>query len=306
MDYIHIPVMVKEVCEVLDVGEGGLFVDCTLGLGGHSEAILKASSKSNILGIDRDLEAIEIAKNRLKKFGDRVTILNCNFKEIDLWKSHLNEEPKGILLDLGLSSLQLQEGRGFSFKDEKSLDMRMDSSKGFSASQFLKNAKEKELSEILKEYGEVKNSNRIAKAIKSAVKEERIKSAKDLSKVVEEVVSSKRDSKHPATKVFQAIRIFVNEELKDLDKFIKDAFKLLKESGRMAVISYHSLEDRIVKNAFRELKKGCTCPPQFPLCVCGKKSILSFASKTPLRPNMNEVLANPSSRSARLRYAIRK
>ncbi len=306
MDYIHIPVMVKEVCEVLNVSEGGLFVDCTLGPGGHSEAILEATPLTNILGIDRDSSAIEIAKNRLKKFGSRVTILNCNFKEIDFWKPYLKEEPKGILLDLGLSSLQLQEGRGFSFKDEKSLDMRMDTSKGIKALEFLKNSKEQELSEILNKYGEVENPHKIAKAIKSALKEERIKSAKDLSQVVEEVISSKRDSKHPATKIFQAIRIFINEELKGLDKFIKDAVSILQKSGRIVVISYHSLEDRIVKNSFRELKKGCTCPPQFPYCICGNEPIVSFASKTPLRPDMNEVLTNPSSRSARLRYAIRK
>lgn len=305
MDLIHIPVMVKEVCEILKASEGGYFVDCTLGLGGHSSAILRMSEYCSILGIDRDEKAIELAKENLKEFKERVKIIKCNFKDVDLWSKELKEKPKGILIDLGLSSLQLMKGRGFSFNDEESLDMRMDTEDGIKAIDFLEKAKEDEIADVLKKYGEVNQPYKIAKEIKNAIKEKKIYSAKDLANVVSSVFNKKKSNIHPATKIFQAIRIHINKELEGLDLFLKKAVELLKESGKIVVISYHSLEDRIVKNAFRDLKKGCICPPKIPLCVCGKKPLLSFASKTPLRASMDEVLSNNRSRSAKLRYAIR-
>lgn len=306
MDYIHIPVMTREVCELFDVRSGGIFVDCTVGLGGHAEAILSANPKSKLLAIDRDASALDIAKKRLSQFGKRVSFLKCNFKEVNFWKKELKNAPTGILVDLGISALQLEEGRGFSFRDSLSLDMRMDRSQGKTALEFVNRANMDDLAYVFKEFGEVEKSKKLAKQIVEYRKTKTIESGEELGKIVERCFPKvKRDKIHPATKVFQALRIFLNEEILNLDSFLKEAVKLLASSGKIIVISYHSLEDRIVKKTFAELKKGCICPKKLPVCGCGLKPLLSYISKTALRPTLEEVLRNHSSRSAKLRYGVR-
>lgn len=306
MDYIHIPVMIREVSELLEVENGGNFVDCTVGLGGHAEAILGANPKSSLLGLDRDSSALDIAKERLYRFGERVKLLNCDFKDVDFWKRELVESPNGILVDLGISSLQLQQGRGFSFKDTKSLDMRMDRSKGITVKEFLNTATQEEISKVLKNFGEVENSGKMAKAIIDFREKKPIETGSELSEIIVSTSPSwKKEKIHPATKIFQALRIFVNDELTNLSTFIKEAVKLLTSSGKIIIISYHSLEDRIVKKTLAELKRGCICPPKLPVCGCGQKPLLSYVSKSAVRPSLEEVLNNNSSRSAKLRYGVK-
>jgi 16S rRNA (cytosine1402-N4)-methyltransferase len=306
-EYIHIPVMTREVSEILDVTGGGCFVDCTLGLGGHSEMILSANPANRLLGIDRDVAALDIARERLFSCGDRARFVHCNFKDVEVWCGQLEEKPKGILVDLGLSSLQLQEGRGFSFKDGMSLDMRMDTSEGQSAAEMISKASEEDLIRIFKEYGEVERAYYIAKAIIERRNISAIESATALTEIIKEALPphGKPGKTNPATKVFQAIRIAVNRELEGLGDFLRKASSLLASSGRIIVISYHSLEDRIAKTVFRELEKGCICPPKLPVCGCGHDSLLKLPRRSAMRPKMDEVLANPSSRSARLRYAVK-
>jgi len=304
-EYVHVPVMTREALKVLDVAGGGCFVDCTLGLGGHSEKILEASPSASVLGIDRDASALEIAKKRLSIFGDRAAYFHGNFKNISEWESLLPGKPRGILVDLGLSSLQLLDGRGFSFKDENSLDMRMDTGTGRSAAALISDASEEELARIFREFGEVESARRVAKAIVARRSIEPISSAKQLAGIIREAAPrGDRPGKiNPATKVFQAIRIAVNGELEGLGDFIRRAASILESSGRIVVIAYHSLEDRIVKTAFREMEKGCVCPPRLPVCGCGRRGSVKLPERNALRPAMEEVLSNPSSRSARLRYA---
>lgn len=306
MDYTHIPVMIREVCELFDVKNGGNFVDCTVGLGGHAEAILSANPKSTLLGIDRDNEAVNIARKRLERFGKRVKLINCNFKDVSFWRKEIQGEPTGILADLGISSLQLREGRGFSFNDSTSLDMRMDRYKGLKAVDFINKAKEDEITIVLKKYGEIDNSKKIAKKIVEFRNKKLIENGKELSEIILEVSPKlKKEKIHPATKVFQALRIFINEELNNLDNFIKEAVSLLSSTGKIVIISYHSLEDRIVKKTFNELKKGCICPPKLPVCGCGRKPLLSYILRNPLRPSLEEVLRNNSARSSKLRYGVK-
>lgn len=304
-DYVHVPVMTREVLETLDLTGGGWFVDCTLGLGGHSEKILGASPSAMVLGIDRDASALDIARERLSVFGGRTAFFRGNFKDVSGWEQLLPEKPKGLLVDLGLSSLQLLEGRGFSFKDGGSLDMRMDPSSGTTAEALLNSATEEELASIFREYGEVENARRIARAVVARRISSAIKSAKELAAVVREAVPSRNRPEriNPATKVFQAVRIAVNGELEGLGSFLARAVSLLESSGRIVVIAYHSLEDRIVKNVFRDLEKGCVCPPRLPVCGCGRQAAVRLPERNAIRPSMEEVLSNPSSRSARLRFA---
>lgn len=304
-DYVHVPVMTREVLKTLDLAGGGWFVDCTLGLGGHSEKILGSNPSAMVLGIDRDASALDIARERLSVFGGRAVFFRGNFKDTSGWEPLLPERPKGILVDLGLSSLQLLEGRGFSFRDAGSLDMRMDQSSGTTAEDLLGSATEEELARIFREYGEVENARRIAKAVVGARAVSPIRSARELAAVVKDASPSKHRPEriNPATKVFQAVRIAVNGELEGLASFLAKAVSLLGPAGRIVVIAYHSLEDRIVKNVFRDLEKGCVCPPRLPVCGCGRKASVRLPERNALRPAMEEVLSNPSSRSARLRYA---
>jgi 16S rRNA (cytosine1402-N4)-methyltransferase len=299
---LHIPVMAREVVASLRAEEGGWFVDCTLGMGGHSKAILLAGAGASVLGVDRDPQAVEIATRALAPFGTRFRCASANFKDVDAWAVQLPGPPKGILVDLGLSGYQLKAGRGFSFRDGGSLDMRMDPAAGRSAEELLAAVTEAELAGILKRFGEERMARRIARSIVEARAESPIRDARRLGDIVARAVPRPKAGQiHPATRTFQALRIAVNEELEGLGAFLERAVGLLSEGGRIAVLAYHSLEDRIVKQTFAALAKGCVCPPRLPLCACGRRPVLRLPYRHALRPGAEEVAANPASRSARLR-----
>ena len=283
-------------------------MDCTLGMGGHSQALLSSHPGVQVLGLDRDPEAIERATERLVDFGERFRTCRCDFKETERWTGCLGgEHAEGILCDLGMSGYQLKASRGFSFQDADSLDMRMDPDQGQPASDFLNTASCDELAEVFRRYGEEPQAWRIANAIVEAREETPIRSANSLAELIFRTVSEKRRQGriHPATKVFQALRIHVNGELDDLDGFLKRSVEALNPGGRLVVIAYHSLEDRIVKGAFRDLAGRCTCPPRLPICVCGSREVLRPLTRKARRPSTEEVERNPSSRSARLRAGVR-
>lgn len=290
----------------LSPGPGGLYVDCTVGGGGHALKILEASSPDGrLIGIDKDIEALNESGRNLERFGSRVLLVQGDFKALKeiLLQHDVRGKIDGILLDLGVSSHQLDTGRrGFSFLTEGPLDMRMNQRAGETASELLDRLSEKELAFLLKKYGEERWAGPIARAIKQSGT---VKMTSELVGIVEAAVPKKFHPKriHVATRVFQALRIAVNEELKGLDDFIEEAVGLLKKGGRMAVISFHSLEDRIVKKAFRELARGCICPSYLPLCVCGRKEVVRLITKKVVIPSDEEVKRNPRSRSAKLRVA---
>jgi 16S rRNA (cytosine1402-N4)-methyltransferase len=299
---LHLPVMPVEVLSLLDVAGGGTFVDCTLGMGGHSEAILSANDSTQVLGIDQDEEALELAHARLRRFGDRVRFVRANFSEI---RDFVPEAVDGVLADLGVSSLQLDsETRGFSFRYEAPLDMRMDAtSDGETVGDLLARVDEKELADIIYQYGEERHSRRIAKRIIERRKAgESIRTTTELAEIVKRSVPfNPKDKIHPATRTFQALRIAVNGELEILEKFIADAVDILKTEGVLAIITFHSLEDRIVKHAFRRLAGKCVCPPRQPQCTCGAVKKVEVLTKRPILPTDDEQRHNPRSRSAKLR-----
>jgi len=298
--------MVREALKTLRAEEGGWFVDCTAGLGGHSRAILEASPAARVLGVDRDPGALEAAHETLAPFAGRFTLIHANFKDTDLWSGELPEPPAGILADLGLSGYQLKMGRGFSFRDDGELDMRMDPTRGGTAREFLMAADEAELARVLRDYGEEPMARPVARAILAARDRGELGGADDLARVVSEAIPRRMHGKiHPATRTFQALRIHVNRELEGLGDFVEAAIGLLRRGGRLVVIAYHSLEDRIVKQTLRALAKGCVCPPKLPVCACGRTPIVKLVGARALRPSPAEVAANPSSRSARLRVAER-
>jgi 16S rRNA (cytosine1402-N4)-methyltransferase len=298
--------MVREVVESLRVEEGGWYVDCTLGLGGHSRAVLEANPSAQVLGVDRDPQALAMARQALAPFGPRMRFFHADFKEVDAWRRELPEAPRGILADLGMSGLQLRSHRGFSFQDRGALDMRMDPSSGPSAEEFLAGAEEGELMRALRLYGEELHARRIAKAILAARSEAPITDAARLAEIVTAAVPPHLRGKiHPATRTFQALRIQVNRELEGLGTAIERCAGLLRPGGRIVILAYHSLEDRIVKETFRSLARGCICPPRLPVCACGRKPILKLVHRRALRPSGAETAKNPASRSARLRAGER-
>lgn len=304
---LHVPVMVREVVEALRPFEGGWFVDCTLGLGGHGEALLEASPQVRLLGVDRDGGALALAKRRLLRFGERLRTFAGDFRDVTGWSALLPEAPAGILTDLGVSSYQLKAGRGFSFRDERALDMRMDPSQGEPASALLERLSEEDLVRILREFGEEPFARPIARAIAAAKREAPLESAARLAKVVEAAVPARaRGRLHPSTRTFQALRIAVNDELRGLGAFVERAVETLRPGGRLAVLAYHSLEDRPVKEALRRLARGCVCPPRLPVCTCGRLPRVTLPHRKALRPSPEEVAANPASRSARLRVAVKR
>lgn len=290
-DRIHQPVMVSEVVEFLSAGKGGVFLDCTLGLGGHAEAILNASSPDGfVIGIDCDEEALKIARKNLQRFGDRFTGVYGNFKEADKIVKKLNVNMvDGILLDLGLSSFQLADSeRGFSFMNEGPLDMRMDINNPLTAEEIVNNYRIEELQRIIKEYGEERYAKKIAEKIGEIRRKKHIRTTLNLVNIISSVVpAGKRYQRiHPATRTFQALRIAVNQELDNLKQFFSFALHILKKGGRIAIISFHSLEDRLVKCTFRDWKKDGTFTVLTPKVV---------------RPSTQEILLNPRARSAKLR-----
>ncbi len=306
MTAIHTPVMVAEALEALAVRPGGRYVDCTVGGGGHAHAILEAASPGGmLLGIDADPEALAAARERLAPFGDRVLLREANFANVGEVCSDLGFAPaQGILFDLGLSSLQLDEDeRGFSFQREGPLDMRFSPKQALTAANIVNSYREEELAHLFRRYGEERRSRRIARYI---VEGRPFLTTTQLAKAIEQAVGrGPRNVTHPATRTFQALRIAVNHELAHLAAALRQAHGLLGFGARLVAISYHSLEDRIVKDYLRRESTDCLCPPEAPACVCGHRASLRLVSRRAIRPPAAEVSANPRSRSARLRAAER-
>lgn len=307
MEFKHISVLLEESVKALDIKEDGVYVDGTLGGGGHSYRILAQCPKTALIGIDRDPEAIEAAKKRLNKFSGRVTFVNRNFGEI---KDILNELGiefiNGAVLDLGVSSYQLDNaGRGFSYMNNAPLDMRMNRSDDLSAYDVINRYSLDELTRIFFEYGEEKWSRRIADFIIREREKKPIETTFELVDIIKAAIPKKArlDGGHPAKRIFQAVRIEVNGELRILEAAIKDFIDVLAPGGRLAVITFHSLEDRIVKQTFAALAKGCTCPKEFPVCVCGKKPQIRLLTRKPIEPGKEEIENNSRSKSAKLRVA---
>lgn len=302
--YPHVPVMLREVLEVLDPQPNQHFVDGTLGAGGHSEAILERIAPSGTLtAFDLDEKAIAIASPRLARFENRVRIIHDSYTRIGTICGENTLD--GFLVDLGVSSMQIDDAdRGFSFLRDGSLDMRFSASQKMSAADFINTVPEEEISRVLWLYGEEKKARKIAAAIGAARKKTAIKTTLQLADIIAEAVG-KHEKIHPATRSFQAIRIAVNGELDAVEMVLPAALKALKPGGRMAVISFHSLEDRIVKQFFKTESRGCICPPERPVCTCGHHSQLKELTRHPLTADGTEILVNPRSRSAKLRAAVK-
>ena len=307
MSYKHIPVMLSEVVHYLNCKPGKIYADCTLGGSGHASAILEKIIPDGILiGIDQDIDAIKNAKRKLKPYELNIHLFHDNFINLPKILSQLNiTAVDGILLDLGISFHHLDSsGRGFSFRKDEPLDMRMNIESDTTAEELINTMDEKSLAEIFFKYGEERYSRKIAKKIVHARKQKKIKSSRQLSEIVCKAVSGKASSRrriHPATRVFMAVRIAVNKELNMLNSFMETAFDLLKPEGRFCILSFHSLEDRIVKRKIKLMEGKCICPPALPRCVCNKTRVIRSLTKKVLRPTVEEVAANPMARSAKLR-----
>mgnify|MGYP005638254683 CR=1 FL=1 len=304
----HESVLEREVIQSLNLGKEGLVVDGTLGDGGHAELILKNTIGVRVLGVDRDIKAIERAEKRLASFRDRITLVHGNFSDIKAILKEANEvNVDGLFLDLGVSSPQLDSPeRGFSFMRNGPLDMRMDSSHKITAADLLIELSDEKLVSVIKEYGEERFSKRIVRAIRKEQRQGAIKTTLQLSNIILKVVhASKKTKIHPATRTFQALRIAVNDELEHIKKTLKNSVDILQESARIIVISFHSLEDRIVKNFFKSEEKGCICPPKIPICSCGHKQRLKIVTRKPITPSVEEMQNNSRASSAKLRVAER-
>jgi 16S rRNA (cytosine1402-N4)-methyltransferase len=306
----HRPVLLQETIEVLRPDGGGLFIDGTLGMGGHSEAILEASDAARVLGFDRDREALQFAAQRLARFGERFQSVHADFRELARVAAELGvESARGILVDLGVSSLQFDDAeRGFSFRQDAPLDMRMNGgSDEETAADLLAHLSEEEIARIIFEYGEERRSRRIARwIVERRERGEPIKRTRELAELVARAVGwRKSEHTHPATRTFQALRIAVNRELEGLSEFVEEAIQLLEPDGRFVVISFHSLEDRIMKQTLRRLSGHCECPPRIPVCVCGARRAVEILTRRPVVPSEIEIEENPRARSAKLR-ACRK
>lgn len=302
----HRPVLLLETVGLLAPERGGLFVDATLGLGGHSEAILSASNETRVLGLDRDREALRLATQRLARFGSRFRAAHANFREISRVLEEADERHvSGVLADLGVSSLQFDTPeRGFSFRHEAPLDMRMDASgEEETAAELLERLPEEEIANILYEYGEERKSRRIARwIVERRERGEPLRTTTELAELVARAVGHRRGERiHPATRTFQALRIAVNAELEGLGEFIETAVDLLQAQGRLAVISFHSLEDRTVKRALRKLSGYCECDKRKPVCECGARRAVEILTRRPLTAGDEELEENPRARSAKLR-----
>ena len=303
MDFKHIPVLFNESIDALDIKQDGLYADCTAGGGGHSNAILdRLSENGRLIAVDRDPEAIATLTERFEG-RENVSIVNDNFFNIKTILSRFTDEgADGILADLGVSSHQLDDAaRGFSFHADAPLDMRM-SMQGMSAADAVNSLSQRELQDIIYRYGEDKFAPRIAAGIVRAREEKPLETTLELAEIIKSSIpaAARREGGHPARRTFQALRIYVNGELDGLDGAINDMFDSLKVGGRLAIITFHSLEDRAVKQTFASLCEGCICPPEFPVCVCGRKSRGRLPQKA-LAPSREELERNPRSRSARLR-----
>ena len=306
----HTPVLAREVACFLTPTTTGVYIDGTIGLGGHATKILEASAPGGrLIGIDLDLEALAIAEEKLCRYRERCTLVQGNFANLNrLLTAQSVTQVDGILLDLGVSSLQLgTPSRGFSFSQAGELDMRMDRKQSLSAVEVINGYREDSLSDIFARFGEERWAKRIAYHICRARKNQRITTTLQLSEIVQKAIPKKinRGRIHPATRIFQALRIHVNNELKNLDAGLDAAVSSLKPGARICVISFHSLEDRIVKQRFRALSRLCICPPTTPRCVCQQVPSLEMLTKRPITPTSEEVQRNPRSRSAKLRVAVK-
>jgi 16S rRNA (cytosine1402-N4)-methyltransferase len=301
----HEPVLLNEILEYLVPSRaGGTLVDATVGLGGHSEALLERHPDVRLIGIDRDPAALERSRERLSRFGDRVTLVRGRHESLlEILKQSGIESVSGLLADLGVSSMQLDDAaRGFSFRFDAPLDMRM-GSEGKTAADLVNTLDEYELSRILRDYGEEPMARRIARAIVHARVTGPIDTTVRLAEVIRSVKHPRYGDIDPSTLTFQALRIATNEELVGLDRFVDDAVSALEQGARLAVISFHSLEDRIVKRAFRRLEGECTCPPNMPVCGCGARAVIEQLTGRPVTASEEETERNPRSRSAKLRVA---
>lgn len=298
----HLPVLYQDIIHALQPKSGCFYVDCTLGGGGHAQGILEASQPDGrLLGLDLDPQAIAIAEKRLAPFGERVRIEQASYVELTSLLTLTGwETVDGIVFDLGVSSMQFDTPeRGFSFQHDAPLDMRFSPESPISAAELVNQMSEAELAEIIFRYGEDRNARRIARAI---VQARPLQTTKQLAAVVAGA-GGRKDHTHPATRTFQALRIAVNEELKSIETALPQAIKALNSGGRLAVISFHSLEDRIVKELFNRESTDCLCPPRQPICTCGHKAVIKKITRKPIIPAESEISENPRARSAKLRIA---
>ncbi len=300
---LHTPVLLEEVIQGLNLKRGGTYIDCTLGTGGHAAAILeRIQPGGRLLGIDADPQALGVARERLSRFGDALTTVNSNFVFLEeVARANGFYPVAGVLFDLGLSTLQLDRAQGgFSFQKDAPLDMRFDPTQQLTADHLVNHTEEADLSRIIRDYGEEPAARRIARAI---VASRPISGTLELAGIIEKATGGVRGRIHPATRTFQALRIAVNNELANLESALRQATALLAGGGRLAVISYHSLEDRVVKVYFSQQARGCICPPEIIQCVCDHVATLRIITKKVIKPGPEEVRSNPRSRSARLRLA---
>jgi len=305
---MHLPVMAGEIVELLKTDPSGTYLDLTAGTGGHLEALARSlTADARLYGIDKDQQALSLAEKKLKSCSQKTELICASYGEaVTVLKNYSDTKFDGMLMDLGLSSLQLDESeRGFSFRSDGPLDMRFDPQKGGrTAADLLRTTNERELAEIIKRYGEQRQASKIAKAIVRERQENMILTTLQLKDIITRIIPPPYQNKASA-RVFMALRIVVNDELGILERALPDLLTMLNEKGRMAVLTYHSLEDRIVKRFFQKEVKGCTCPPKFPQCVCGNKPRLKLVNRKPILPTEAEIKDNPRARSAKLRVAER-
>ena len=310
MEFRHIPVLFQEIMEIMAPKQGELFVDCTLGGGGHSRGFLERSGPDGyLIGIDQDTEALEAARQNLSAYSERVTYVHSNYSQLDeILNLYAPEGVDGILFDIGVSSHQLDEkGRGFSYMQDAPLDMRMDQEQILDAWHVVNTYKEEELVRILKEYGEERWAKRIAKFIVEFRRNKSIDTTGELVDIIKRAIpkGAREEGSHPAKRTFQAIRIEVNDELGVLERTIAVAVKHLKKGGRLGIISFHSLEDRIVKEQFRYFASDCVCPPELPFCQCDKVSEVEILTRKPVTASLEELELNSRAKSAKFR-AVKK
>lgn len=303
METYHTPVLFKETIKGLNIKANGTYLDCTLGGGGHSEGILENLDKGSLIALDQDQNAIDFASKRLEKYSEKLTIVKSNFVRAPEVLRDLNINTlDGVLLDIGVSSHQIDDAsRGFSYIQDGVLDMRMDLSSDFTAFDIVNTYSQEQLKFIFQKFGEEKFSGRIARAIVERRKTRKIQTTLELSNLIKESVPNSNTSSHPAKQVFQALRIEVNKELDVLSKSLENLVAFLKPAGRICVITFHSLEDRIVKNKFREMTQNCICPSEIPICVCNHKKTLKLINKKPIVASDDEIYDNSRSASAKLR-----
>ncbi|USF28117.1 Ribosomal RNA small subunit methyltransferase H [Firmicutes bacterium ASF500] len=306
-EFTHRPVLLQECVEALNIRPEGVYLDGTLGRAGHSEQIVRRLTTGRLICVDRDQAALDAARERLAPWMDRTTLVHSNFDQVDAILDKLSlSGVDGMLFDLGVSSPQLDDGsRGFSYMTDAPLDMRMDREEGLTAADIVNRWPQEELRRIISQYGEERFAPQIAGAIVRRRGDKPIATTLELVEIIKSAMPAKalREKQHPAKRTFQAIRIAVNDELSSVERMLQRAVPRLNRGGRLAVITFHSLEDRVVKTGLAGFARGCTCPPDFPVCVCGKTPDIRLVNKKPILPSQREVEENPRARSAKLRAA---